>query len=296
MTNPQPDRLERLVTAASEREVPAEVTTIADAVRDAVGEAAVAVLAYGSCLRGVSTDDSLVDLYVLVGGYDRLAGNRVLRLLNRLIPPNVYYAECRHGPRVIRAKYAVVSLVQFERRVAPETRNPYFWARFAQPTAIVFVDSAQTRARVLRALCRAAETMVGEGRRLAGSDADPEALWVAALTATYATELRSEGPARAREIVAANRDFYRAVAEATTSGNAGTGGGSRAVRRIEGKALSVARLIKAAFTFAGGADYLAWKIARHSGVAVELTPWQRRHPILAALVLFPRLYARGGFR
>jgi hypothetical protein len=296
MTNPQPDRLERLVTAASEREVPAEVTAIAEAVRDAVGAAAVAVLAYGSCLRGVSTDDSLVDLYILVDGYDRLAGNRVLRLLNRLIPPNVYYAECRHGSRIVRAKYAVVSLGQFERRVAPETRNPYFWARFAQPTAIVFADSARTRARVLRALCRAAETMVGEGRRLAGSDADPETVWVAALTATYATELRSEGPARAREIVAANRDFYRAVAEAATPGNAGAGGGSPALRRIEGKALSVARLIKAAFTFTGGADYLAWKIARHSGVAVELTPWQRRHPILAALVLFPRLYARGAFR
>jgi hypothetical protein len=220
----------------------------------------------------------------------------VLRLLNRLIPPNVYYAECRHGSRIVRAKYAVVSLGQFERRVAPETRNPYFWARFAQPTAIVFADSARTRARVLRALCRAAETMVGEGRRLAGSDADPETVWVAALTATYATELRSEGPARAREIVAANRDFYRAVAAAATPGNAGAGDGSRPMRRIEGKALSVARLIKAAFTFTGGADYLAWKITRHSGVAVELTPWQRRHPILAALVLFPKLYARGAFR
>jgi hypothetical protein len=296
MTNPQQDRLERLVTAAGEREVPAEVTAIADAVRGKVGEAAVAVLAYGSCLRGVSTDDSLVDLYILVDGYDRLAGNRVLRLLNHLIPPNVYYAECRYGSRIVRAKYAVVSLGQFERRVAPETRNPYFWARFAQPTAIVSADSARIRARVLRALCRAAETMVGEGRRLAGSDADPETLWVAALTATYATELRSEGPARAREIVAANQEFYSAVAEATTPGNAGAGGGSRALRRIEGKALSVARLIKAAFTFTGGADYLAWKIARHSGVAVELTPWQRRHPILAALVLFPRLYARGAFR
>jgi hypothetical protein len=295
MTNPQPDRLERLVTAASEREVPAEVAAIADAVRDAVGEATVAVLAYGSCLRGVSTDDSLVDLYILVDGYDRLAGNRVLRLLNRLIPPNVYYAECHYGERMIRAKYAVVSLGQFERRVAPETRNPYFWARFAQPTAIVFSDSARTRARVLRALCRAAKTMVGEGRRLAGSDADPETVWVAAMTATYATELRSEDPARAREIVAANRDFYRDVAEAATPGDA-RGGGFRAVRRIEGKALSVARLIKAAFTFTGGADYLAWKIARHSGVAVDLTPWQRRHPILAALVLFPRLYARGAFR
>ena len=44
-------------------------------------------------------------------------------------------------------------------------------------------------------------------------------------------------------------------------------------RRGQGKRLSVLRLIKAAFTFRGGADYLAWKIERHSGVEVKLTGW-----------------------
>src|SRR5690606_11900103 len=114
-----------------DREIPADVLAIAAAVRTTVGEAACAVLAYGSCLRGVSTEDSLVDLYVLVDDYGRLAGGPILRLMNRLIPPNVYYAECRAGARTVRAKYAVVSLDQFERRVAPTTANPYFWARFA---------------------------------------------------------------------------------------------------------------------------------------------------------------------
>lgn len=296
MTDPSTDRIESLVAAASGRAVPAEVTAIAEAVRARVGDPAVAVLAYGSCLRGVSTDDSLVDLYILVDSYDRLSGGALLRWLNRVIPPNVYYAECHHGSRMVRSKYAVVSLAQFERLVAPGTRNPYFWARFAQPTAIVFADSARTRDRVLRALCAAAATMLGEGRRLAGRSVDPDAVWIAALTATYATELRSEGPTRAREIVDANRDFYRAVARAIPPGPAATGATPWAVRRVEGKVLSIARLIKAAFTFTGGADYLAWKIARHSGVAIELTPWQRRHPILAGLILFPRLYARGAFR
>ena len=48
--------------------------------------------------------------------------------------------------------------------------------------------------------------------------------------------------------------------------------------------MSVLRLAKAAFTFAAGADYLAWKISRHSGIEVKLKPWQRRHPVLGALV------------
>ena len=43
------------------------------------------------------------------------------------------------------------------------------------------------------------------------------------------------------------------------------------------------RLAKASFTFAGGAEYIAWKINRHAGTSIELKPWQRRHPLLAAL-------------
>jgi hypothetical protein len=66
-----------------------------------------------------------------------------------------------------------------------------------------------------------------------------------------------------------------------------------ASRRRRGKLLSVLRLLKAAFTFAAGADYLAWKISRHSGVEVKLKPWQRRHPILGALVLLPALLRKG---
>jgi hypothetical protein len=54
--------------------------------------------------------------------------------------------------------------------------------------------------------------------------------------------------------------------------------------------------MKGAFTFKDGAGYLLWKIERHSGVRHDLTPWQRRHPILASSVLFWQLYRKGAFR
>ena len=53
-------------------------------------------------------------------------------------------------------------------------------------------------------------------------------------------------------------------------------------RRVLGRPLNVARLMKAAFTFEGAARYAAWKIERHTGVPVTVTPWRERHPILAA--------------
>ena len=55
----------------------------------------------------------------------------------------------------------------------------------------------------------------------------------------------------------------------------------RARRRL-GKALNLLRLLKASTTFDGAARYAAWKIERHTGVPVTLTPWRERHPVLAA--------------
>ena len=77
---------------------------------------------------------------------------------------------------------------------------------------------------------------------------------------------------------------------------AGATGPSWARRRLEGKLLSVLRLAKASATFAGGADYIAWKINRHAGTNIVLKPWQRRWPLLGAIVLLPRLLKSGAIR
>ena len=49
-------------------------------------------------------------------------------------------------------------------------------------------------------------------------------------------------------------------------------------------------------TYAGGIDYLAWKINRHAGTKIEIKPWQRRWPLVAALTLVPRLVKSGAIR
>ena len=69
-----------------------------------------------------------------------------------------------------------------------------------------------------------------------------------------------------------------------------------AIRILQGKILSVLRLVKGTLTFDGGVDYILWKIKRHSGVTMEASPFLRRHPILAMLVLSWRLYRLGGIR
>ena len=127
-----------------------------------------------------------------------------------------------------------------------------------------------------------------------GDELDP---WRHAFSLTYSAELRAERKGRSGSIVDTDPERYRlflAPALAAIEPAASQGGWAR--RRIEGKLLSVARLCKASLTYAGGAEYIAWKINRHAGTDIELKPWQKRHPLLAAISLLPRLLRSGAIR
>jgi hypothetical protein len=43
-------------------------------------------------------------------------------------------------------------------------------------------------------------------------------------------------------------------------------------------------------------DYVAWKVERHSGVRIDVKPWQRRFPLLAAPGLYLKLRRLGVLR
>lgn len=292
-----------LVRAENQAAVPARVIAIADAARIRHGAGVCAVLAYGSALRQRADPSKMVDLYLLVDSYRAVQPGRALRAANALLPPNVYFLEVEFGGDKVRSKYAIVSLDQFERLVTASTLHPYFWARFAQPTALVWARQASIAERVHHALAIAVLTLIGEAWPLMPRPASSETLWVRAFVETYRTELRSEGADRARELYRAHRIRYdliaAAVAAQTTPRHQASPAAARwrwPLRRGLGKILSVLRLLKAAFTFQDGATYLASKIEQHSGVAVPLTDWQRRHPILASGGLAWRLYRKGAIR
>jgi hypothetical protein len=299
-----PEALLRLIAAESEAPTDASIVAVAEAARLRHGQAIVAVLFYGSCLRQPGDQGRMVDLYLLADGYAGVHRRRTARMLNALLPPNVYYLEIPFEGRRIAAKYAIVTLRQFETLVDGRTLQAYFWARFAQPTAILWARDDAIRLRVLAALGRAVMTMIGETRGLMSGAWTPAALWSRAFDETYRTELRAESLDQGRRLYQAFAERYDRVTGIVLSEPIGATvatEGRRAARRwrrrrVLGKALSVLRLVKASFTFEDGAAYLVWKIRRHSGVEIELTSWQRRHPVLASTVLAWRLYRAGGFR
>jgi hypothetical protein len=189
----------------------------------------------------------------------------------------------------------VLSEADFLRLTGPETRNVSVWARFAQPSRLVWTRDDTARDNAIAAVARAAPTLLSAARPLPNGDA--LAPWRHAFRLTYSAELRAERKGRSGSIVDTDPERYRRFLQpALAAIEPGAASGGWARRRLEGKALSVLRLAKASATYAGGAEYIAWKINRHAGTNIELKPWQKRHPLLAAISLLPRLLRSGAIR
>ena len=293
------------------------VDAAAAAVRDRHGDTVAAVLFYGSCLRDRQDEGRLLDFYVFTDRYRDFHGRSLLAAANRILPPNVYFLETPYDGRTVRAKYAVLSLPALRRQTRRRTFLPTLWARLSQPGALVYARDATAEANVVEALASSIETLIAETAPLMEGPFTAAALWTRAFSETYRTELRPERSNRPAQIYAWNPDRYDRMTDAVLSAGAvpgltkasdgtlvsSTTPTERAKqtrrwtgRRAAGRLVHVARLAKATMTFTDGLDYALYKIATHSGITVEPTAWQRRHPLLAAPGLALRLYRRGAFR
>lgn len=197
------------------------------------------------------------------------------------------------------AKYAVLSEADFARLCSPAADNVSVWARFAQPSRLLWAVDEDARARAIAAVAQAAPTLLSLALPMAEGQ-DALSLWKAGFTLTYQAELRAERKGRSLSIVDADPDRYRRFGEAALADGLPPSPEQAAQRwralQRRGKWLSVVRLAKASFTYAGGIDYLAWKINRHAGTAIVIKPWQRRWPLLGAVTLLPRLFRSGSIR
>jgi len=273
------------------------VRSVAAAIAGRHGAASRAVLFYGSCLREKQLDGLMLDFYLIVSDYRSAYSKRWLAAANRLIPPNVFYFEMQG----LASKYAVLSEADFAHECSPGAWTVSTAARFAQPTRLVWSSDEAAAGRIRDIVSRAAPTLLGWTLPLVDRR-DVPAAWKRAFTETFGAELRAERKDRSAAIVDADPERYERFGKAAlellpeTPGSRPRALGWWRRKKRRGKLYSVARLSKASLTFAGGADYIAWKINRHAGTDIRLKPWQQRHPLLAALTLLPKLIRSGAVR
>lgn len=258
---------------------------------------ALAVLFYGSNLRTGSLE-GVLDFYVL------LPGSR-----ERGLWPRVSYREWDHGGARLRAKIATMNLATFVAAAEGDLLDTTIWARFVQPCAVAWAQDEAAASQTFVALEAAAVTAA----RLAaavGPDKGTEAdFWRALFRATYRAELRVEPPGREESILAANRAHFEGLLPAALNrggipfAQAGATITPRldnserrsilrwwARRRRVGKWLNVVRLVRATTTFEGGVRYAAWKVERHTGMPVKVTPLSEKYPLFAAPAFLMHLW------
>jgi hypothetical protein len=250
---------------------------------------ALAVLFYGSNLRTGSLD-GVLDFYILMPGEERAA-----------IWPAIAYRECDRDGETLRAKVAIMSLSTFEEACAGGTIDTTIWTRFVQPSALVWVREADAQRRVIAALGDAAVTAARLAATLGPPSGTERDFWRALFRATYEAEFRIESSIRPDTILDQNWEHFDGLLPLALAA-----GGfpvrdiegriapdiaprkARAIRRWWkrrarlGKPLNLLRLGKASTTFDGAARYAAWKIARHTGLEIEVTPFREKYPLLAA--------------
>ncbi|MCY4428468.1 MAG: hypothetical protein OXC05_15765 [Halieaceae bacterium] len=276
------------------------------------------VLVYGSCLRSGDLHDGLLDLYLICDDYRSAYGSGLLAMANRLLPPNVFYAEVSHENRILRCKYALLSSAQLARRTKRSTMESYFWGRFAQPVAIAWQRDEESRRQVEKCLLTAVTTLLRAALPALPASASVQQLWQQALGLSYRTELRTESSARTAQLSAVGASHFEQVTRLAQEAGLPLelweerGSGhyrshcnklQRAWARLTwplrtamGKPRSILRLVKALFTFAGGLDYIAWKLERHSGQQITVPPKVRKRPLLYCWGFFWKLYRRGVFK
>ncbi len=314
---PLPPSLVALVRQHSTLVPTPAMQTLREHVLATHGDAVEAIVFYGSCLHRGQELEGLVDLYVLVDSYRHFYPNTIPALFNKLLPPNVFYMEWSFQEQTLRVKYAVVSLADFERGTSTRWYHSYLWARFAQPVALLHARDERAMERVTECLARAVVTFAGRVIPYLPPHFTAQDLWIEGLRLSYRAELRAEKPHRAvalyetsagyldqltREAVSALTYPVDAAAETNIyhsripSRRRQLNRLAWTLRQLQGKLLSVLRLLKAVFTFQGGFNYILWKIERHSGISVDVSPFARRYPLLAGWGVIWRLYRRGAFR
>ena len=182
--------LEELVRAEIETPVRTQVASFAASIADAYGDAARAVLFYGSCLRADRLEGEMLDFYLIVSDYRAAYSGRWLAFANRRLPPNVF-PFVHDG---LQAKVAVLSETDFARLCSIRAGDVSVWARFAQPSRLAWRADEAARDRTVSAIAEAPMTLFRLARPMVeqGRQSDPDAIFRRGFELTYGAELRAE--------------------------------------------------------------------------------------------------------
>jgi hypothetical protein len=278
---------------------------------NAFGPTAVALIHYGSHAHGSgATAESAHDFFVIVDSYRdayrslaATVGTRyrpgVATLLNRVLAPNVIAITDASAIPPARAKIAVLSLRAFRRACSTRSADLFVRGRLCQVARLVWARDDESRRAVVDATIEARAGSFEWGRAFLQTPFDVETYCRTLVTTSFASEIRPETADRIASLLELQRTTLHAMYEplltslqragalrqdgtlyriTTAQGKWDTFASSVYMRR--NKLRATLRWGKYVALYDDWLDYVVGKIARRSGVAIELSSRERRWPLI----------------
>ena len=287
------------------------------ALASTAGECVLAVLLFGSRLVRAAPDlHSAYDLVVVVDEYPAFyrrlveAGHHhrsptVLAVLARVLPPNVIaFDPALPGGEL--AKVMVLTPSDLERALSERARDHFLKGRLVQKVKLVHAHTPEIADGVCGLILAARREVLSWTGPWLGETFSIEEFARRMLEVSYRGEIRPESLARVAAVYEAQREFLHDVygamlREAESAGVVERAGERwRLLRRagmLEGlrwrlyfsrsKIRATSRWLKHAATFADWLTYVQRKLERRTGMRVEVTPLERRLPLL---LLWPKVF------
>lgn len=278
---------------------------------DACGTSTVAVVHYGShAQHSHPKPESAHDFFVIVDryrdAYRSLAAHgvarfrpRVAAVLNRVLAPNVIRVTVPDVTPVLEAKCAVYSWSDFRLAASARARDHFALGRLFQHVQVAWTRDHESAERVIDLLIGARIATFAWGSPYLPHQFDVDAYCRILLETSFAAEIRPEGSERVDMLLDTQREtlvpVYTALLDQlvqqriltrdgkvyTVAKPVGKWAKFRAAmyfRRSEVRATS--RWLKYIALYDDWLEYILQKIARRSGVSVELTERERRWPLI----------------
>jgi hypothetical protein len=285
-------------------------------IREGRGDSIAAIVYYGSHLwTETRKASSIPDFYVVIDDLRAYHGARRRdALINAVMPPNVYYPcwpPAAPGAPPLTCKLSTITQAQLAAETGLAARDAHHIGRFSKRVGIVWARDGGGETAVVEASAQAMRAVTRHALTLLGPRFTLEELILQALGLSYLAERRLCEPDKVANLMRAEQDFYRRcyglVLEAETAAGALVREGDayrqpppdpRARRRTEAflersRRREKLRWPKYLVTFDNWLDYLLDKLERHSGIKLELTPRQRRYPLIFGWPLYFELRRKG---
>jgi hypothetical protein len=288
-----------------------DATALAAMLARSFGESTVAIIHYGShAQHSDARRESAFDFFVIVDRYraayeslGRTVGTSfspgTASLLNHVLPPNVVAVnDTSHDPP-LAAKCAVLSLRDLERECSRHARDHFVRGRLFQYVQLAWTRDAEARTLVTNAIIDARVGSFAWGQASLPPAFNAEQYFRALLERSFSGEIRPERGGRIDALLGAQREVVLRVYDALLQqlgrerileprGNVyQLTNPVRALQRARidwyfrsSKVRATARWSKYIVTYDNWLDYIVRKVARRSGVTIELTARERRWPLI----------------